>query len=253
MLGLPLAAGNGLDAVVRRYADYGPFLAAFLANFLATFGDKGQLVVVTLASRYDAKRVFAGAMAAFAGWSAVEVMLGAWLTRVLPKGAIGTATGVLFVAFGLWTAYSVYGRYRRGGAPGASTDGGTVTSAVLPDRVAQYTRGYGPMATAFCFIVLAEVGDKTQLLTINLAATFPEAPVAVFCGVVAALGIRTGIDAFLGGRAERWLPTAYIELAAAVVFVAFGLVEFGVVGEDVLVGAIVVALATVAYGRVRER
>ncbi|QLC34112.1 TMEM165/GDT1 family protein [Halarchaeum sp. CBA1220] len=251
MYALPLAAGNGLDAVIQRYAGYGPFLAAFLANFLATFGDKGQLVVITLASRYDAKRVFAGAMAAFAGWSALEVVFGAWLTGVLPQGAIGTVTGVLFLAFGLWTAYTVYGRYRRGGVPGASADGGTV--AMLPDRVARYTRGYGPVATAFCFIVLAEVGDKTQLLTINLAATFPDAPVPVFLGVIAALGIRTGVDAFLGERVERLLPTAYIEVAAAVVFVAFGVVELGVVGENALFGALALALAIVGYGSVRHR
>lgn len=59
------AANAGLQAVIDRYTAYGPLLAAFLANTLATFGDKGQLVVVTLASRYDAKRTFLGAMGAF--------------------------------------------------------------------------------------------------------------------------------------------------------------------------------------------
>ncbi|MFC7166388.1 TMEM165/GDT1 family protein [Halospeciosus flavus] len=107
---LPLA--TGLDAIVERYAHFGPLLAAFLANLLATFGDKGQLVVITLATKYDAKKVFLGSMAAFVGWSALEVAFGQYITAVLPADVMAGVTGTLFLVFGVWTAYQVVRKAR---------------------------------------------------------------------------------------------------------------------------------------------
>lgn len=246
----PLAVGyEGLDAVVSRYAGYGPFVASFLANMLATFGDKGQLVVFMLASRYDAKRVFLGATTAFALWSAVEVALGQWIVRVLPGSVIGRLTGGLFLVFGVWTLVAAarhVRQYRYGSRGPAVADGAVRPVRFLPDRVVDAVSGRGGLVTAFVFVLFAEFGDKTQALTINLAATFPDAPVAVFAGVVAALALRTGIDAWVGERFERWVPTRYVELLAGAVFLAFGFVVLGLLPETALFVtlAAVVALAT---------
>lgn len=243
---LPLQ--SGLDSIVQRYSGHGPLVAAFLANLLATFGDKGQLVVVTLASRYGAKRVFAGAMAAFCLWSAVEVLVGQWITRTIPAGVMTALTGGLFVLFGLWTLYSAYRHFWIAGepAPGdVATGGGLdvgVTARLLPDSVLTRVGAYGGVLTSFAFILFAEFGDKTQLLTINLAAAFPNAPLSVFVGVVAALGLRTGIDAIVGEQAERWIPTKWIELGAAAVFVAFGLFVLGVLGGTGLLAVLAAVL-----------
>ncbi|ESP89317.1 hypothetical protein K933_04846 [Candidatus Halobonum tyrrellensis G22] len=247
---------SGLDAVVDRYAGLGPFLASFLANTLATFGDKGQLVVITLATRYSAKRVFAGAVAAFAAWSALEVALGQWIQAALPAGVITLVTGLLFVGFALWTAVSAARSLRADDGEGAAlTSGGIdvgLTGRLLPERSYRHFGAHGGLFTAFVFIGFAEFGDKTQLLTINLAATFPDAPVAVFAGVLSALALRTGIDAVIGGRIERHVPTERIELGAAVVFLAFGLTVLGVVPQAALLAVLgALALALVA-GLVRS-
>ncbi|MFB6135214.1 MAG: TMEM165/GDT1 family protein [Halobacteriaceae archaeon] len=248
--GPPLAAG--LDAVVRQYAHLGPLLAAFLANLLATFGDKGQLAVITLATRYDAKRVFAGAMAAFAGWSALEVLVGQAVTRALPGWVMRYATGALFVLFGLWTTYQLAARLRA--TTGVATDGqGVDPGLLLPDWLTSLSANSGAFLTAFVFVGFAEFGDKTQLLTINLAATFPGSLLSVYVGVVAALGLRTGIDAFVGERAEQVLPTRYIEGASAVVFVAFGLFEFGLLDELSLILAVAAAVAFCAGAAVERQ
>lgn len=245
---------QGLDAVVRRYSGHGPLVAAFLANFLATFGDKGQLVVVTLASRYDAKRVFAGAVAAFGLWSAVEVLLGRWITRTIPGGVVTVATGVLFLCFGAWTLYSASRRFRRTDRPTAAhatTDDGLavgLSGRVLPDSVLARVGAYGGVFATFAFILFAEFGDKTQLLTINLAATFPDAPLSVYAGVVGALALRTGIDAVVGAQAERWIPTAWVEAGAAVVFVAFGLAVLGAIGQTALLAVLGALLAAALFG-----
>lgn len=237
----------GLDAIVSRYADYGPFAASFLANMLATFGDKGQLVVVALASKYDAKRVFLGAMGAFTLWSALEVIFGSWITSVLPGGVMTTITGTLFLLFGGWTLYSVANRLRETGLPDVSTD--------LVDRLVPVdVTSDGALTTSFVFIMFAEFGDKTQLLTITLAGTFHDSPVLVFLGVLTALGLRTGVDAALGAQAERALPTLYIESAAAVVFVAFGLAVLGVISTAALLATVVVSiLGAVVAGVYRKR
>ena len=248
---------QGMTEVVGRYEVYGPLVASFLSNLLATFGDKGQLVVVVLASRYDPKRVFLGAMAAFGLWSGLEVIFGAWITRVLPANTMTVLTGSLFVAFGIWTFVSVVRQ-----APGSTTleaiagdsqsddiDHVIPESRFLQEELRKLSE-HGPVVTSFLFILLAEFGDKTQLLTINLAATFPESPVLVFVGVMAALGLRTGIDALIGGRARSYLPSRLIQVVAAVVFVAFGLTIFGIISSSALLGIVAISVLTAVAGSV---
>lgn len=261
--------GGGLESTISQYAEYGPLAASFLANLLATFGDKGQLVVITLATRYDAKRVFVGAMAAFGLWSALEVSFGSYVTAVLPPGAITLITGGLFLAFGILTLRNTLARTngtrlpwplgsrsgsheRRQSEPGPEStllqDGG----ASIPSFAARYSARYGAVVTSFVFVMFAEFGDKTQALTIALAGTFPDAPLSVFAGVVAALALRTGVDALIGERVERYIPTRSVEVAAGIVFLAFGLAVFGLLSETALVGVVllvVLGLLVRALGR----
>ncbi|MFB6073320.1 MAG: TMEM165/GDT1 family protein [Halobacterium sp.] len=239
----------GIGGVVDQYAGYGPLFGAFLANVLATFGDKGQLVLLVLAARYDARKVFVGAMGAFTAWSALEVAFGAWIVGVLPDGVMTLLTGGLFVGFGLLTLREALARLGVTPLPWplaprpADTDGGR---NVLSERVQGLITGHGAVVASFLAIAVAEFGDKTQALTIALAAHFPDSRLLVFVGVVAALALRTGIDAAIGDRLEHRLPTGAIELAAAVVFVAFGLAAFGVIGDTALLAAVVGAFALAA-------
>jgi putative Ca2+/H+ antiporter (TMEM165/GDT1 family) len=253
----PLLQSSELQSFVREYADYGPLVASFLVNMLGTVGDKGQLVVVTLASRYDAKRVFLGAMGAFAAWSALEVVLGQALLDAVPPGVMGPLTGVLFVVFGAWTARSAVDRVRvdRRATP-SRADGGVasgLSGRLLPDSVLARVGAYGGVLASFVLVGVAEFGDKTQLLTVNLAVVFPDAPLSVFTGVVAALALRTGVDAVIGERVEAYLPTAAIETGAAVVFVAFGLFVLGVLPEVGLFVVLVAVLVGVTAWGLRAR
>lgn len=261
---------GGLETTIDQYADHGPLVASFLANLLATFGDKGQLVVVTLAARYDARRVFVGAMAAFGLWSALEVTFAASVTALLPPGAMAAVTGGLFLVFGVLTlrnaltgadsirlpwplkAHSESRDNRqpeRRPEPEVLRDGG----GSVPAFAARYSARYGAIVTSFVFIMFAEFGDKTQALTIALAGTFPDAPLSVFVGVVAALGLRTGVDALIGGRIERYIPTRSVEVAAGIVFLAFGLAVFGVLSETMLVGVVVLVVLGLVARVLRRR
>mgnify|MGYP006286644557 FL=1 len=227
-----------------------------ISNLLATFGDKGQLVVITLATRYDAKKVFVGAMGAFTLWSALEVAFGQYVVAVLPAGVVTLLTGGLFVVFGVWTARSASRGLRDGDASRSITSGTGLdvglSGRLVPDALLVRAGSYGGLLVGFLFVLFAEFGDKTQLLTINLAATFPDAPVSVFLGVIAALALRTGVDAAIGGKAEAVLPTAYIEAGAAVVFLAFGAVVLGA-PTAVLYAALAGLVAAAGVGLARRR
>lgn len=244
-----MSAAAGIGGVIEQYESYGPLVGAFLANSLATFGDKGQLVVLALAARYDAKEVFLGAIGAFTVWSALEVVFGAWITSVLPPGVMAVITGGLFVGFGLLAFRKSLHQLRASGrswplgSRPADTDGG---HDAFSARVQRVMTGHGAVVASFLAIGLAEFGDKTQALTIALAANFPEQKLPVFVGVVAALGLRTGVDTAIGGHLERRLPTGAIEFAAAIVFLAFGLAAFGVISETGLIAAIALAFVAAA-------
>lgn len=242
-----MSEAAGLQHLVDQYAGYGPFVASFVTNFLATFGDKGQLAVITLATTYDAKKVFAGATAAFACWNAIEVALGTNLVSVVPGGVMPFVTGGLFLAFGAWSAYQAVSF--AADSEHASDD---LLRSMLPEGVFERLDGRGAFVVAFVTIAVAEVGDKTQLLTVNLSATYPGAPLHVFFGAWFGLALRTGIDAFVGEAAERFLPTAAMQAGAAAIFVAVGLFELGVLsGTGVLVVAALAVLVAVA-GAIRR-
>ncbi len=231
MVGTPTPLAAGLQQVIHRYDGYGPLVAAFLANLLATFGDKGQLVVVTLASRYDAKKVFLGAVAAFSLWSTVEIAFGHLIESILPGAVITLLTGGLFVIFGCWTLKTAVPKFTEdtSSTPPLVTGGGMdvgMTGKVIPDRLLNRMGAYGGVLSTFVFIMFAEFGDKTQLLTINLSTTFPNSPLSIFVGVMTALGLRTGLDALIGERFERVLPTKWLELVASFVFLLFGALVF---------------------------
>ena len=75
--------------------------------------------------------------------------------------------------------------------------------------------------TAFAAIFLAELGDKTQLAAIAMAASTKK-PLSVFAGGAAALVAVTGIGVVFGEALVRAVPEIYIRRAAAALFVVIG-------------------------------
>ncbi len=77
-------------------------------------------------------------------------------------------------------------------------------------------------ASAFGAVFLAELGDKTQLAAISLAAS-SNRPVSVFAGASAALVTVTLLGVLLGAALTNVLPLAYLRKAGALAFVAIGI------------------------------
>ena len=77
------------------------------------------------------------------------------------------------------------------------------------------------IVTTFGAIFLAEMGDKTQLAAMTMAAETKK-PFAVFIGAAVALACVSALGVAVGGALGHYLPVAWIKRVAAVAFIAIG-------------------------------
>jgi Ca2+/H+ antiporter, TMEM165/GDT1 family len=175
------------------------FLSSFGIIFLAELGDKTQLTAMALALRFPWRKIFVGIALAFALLNLGAVLVGKLLFALLPLFWIKLVSGGLFLFFGVATLRS---------SPD-DDDGNPKIHAASAFR------------TAFLMIFVAELGDKTQLVTASLAAQHPQ-QLAVFCGSTLALWSVSLIGIFLGKQLVRYIPLRYIHRAAGVLFLIFG-------------------------------
>lgn len=189
-----------MDALtaVAGAGDLSGAATTFLLIVLAEFGDKSQLVCMTLAARYRGWPVLLGAAGAFALLNLLAVLFGAAVAAWLPDWLVLAAVGTLFALFGVHAL-----RYEE-----EAED--EETPAEVP--------GHGIVVTTFLLIFLAEFGDKTQLAVAGLGST--TAAPAVWTGATLAL-ICTSAAGILAGR--RWLnrlPLHWIHRISGVFFLA---------------------------------
>ena len=166
--------------------------------FVAELPDKTMVASIVLASRYHPTPVWIGTAAAMIVNAAVAVAAGRLLT-LLPHRAVDAVVAALFAAGALYLLLTKEAAEEREG-----------------EEAAERVRTKRRVALAsFGVIVLAELGDITQVLTANLAAHYRD-PYSVFVGSAAALVAVTTLGV-VGGRALiRVLPLAAIRKAAGV-------------------------------------
>jgi len=180
-------------------------LAAFTAGLLlitiSELGDKTFFIAVILAMRHSRRLVFLGVLAALAAMTVLSVLLGQ-IISVFPKNYIHFGEIALFIGFGLKLLYDA------SRMPAKSENTGAKEAACV---VAQQNEGGTmPMSAkvlsspnvaillqAFVMTFLAEWGDRTQISTIALAASYQ--PAGVTTGAIVGHGICTAI-AVIGGR-----------------------------------------------------
>lgn len=179
--------------------DLSVFITTFGIIFLAELGDKTQLTAMALALRYPWKKIFIGIAAAFALLNLGAVLVGKLLFALLPLFWIKLVSGGLFLYFGIATLRT---------SPDEDEDGVKVKAA-------------GAIRTAFLMILMAELGDKTQLVTASLAAQHASA-LTVFLGSTLALWTVSLLGIFLGKQLVRIIPLRYIHRAAGCLFLLFG-------------------------------
>jgi Ca2+/H+ antiporter, TMEM165/GDT1 family len=177
------------------------FLTSFGIIFLAELGDKTQLTAMALALRFPWRKIFVGIALAFALLNLGAVLIGKILFAVLPLFWIQLVSGGLFLFFGV----------------------ATLRSMAASDEDDPKIHAASAFRTAFLMIFMAELGDKTQLVTASLAAQHPQ-QLAVFCGSTLALWSVSLTGIFLGKQLVRYIPLRYIHRAAGILFLLFGAV-----------------------------
>ena len=168
---------------------------------LGEVGDKTQLLALLLAARYRAPRaIIAGIFVATLVNHAAAAALGAWLTRVVDPQWLRWVLGASFVAVALWM--------------------------LVPDKIDAAEAERAPSRfgvfwlTAVAFF-LAEMGDKTQIATVMLAARY-DALVTVTAGTTLGMMIANVPAVLLGERVVRLVPAHWVHRIAAVAFASIG-------------------------------
>jgi len=176
------------------------FLVSVGVVALAEIGDKTQLLAFVLAARFRRPLpVIAGiAIAtllnhAMAGW------LGVVLARFAEAEWLRWLVGASFLLFAAWT----------------------LIPDKLDERDARITKAGAFIATAVAFF-LVEIGDKTQIATVALAATY-QSLVIVTLGTSLGLLLVNAPSVLLGEKAASRVPAAWIRRGAAVSFAGLGM------------------------------
>lgn len=164
--------------------------------FLAEIGDKSQLVCMTLAARHRHLPVLLGAIAAFLILNTLAVVFGAGLAQWIPERILAGAVALLFGAFGIKSLLT--------------------QEEVGEDGEVEEKPGHGIFATTFLMLLLAEMGDKTQIAIAGLASTLPA--LAVWIGATLALITTSALGVWLGVTLLRRIPIHRLHQVSGVFF-----------------------------------
>tara|TARA_B100000674_G_scaffold273386_1_gene225762 strand:+ start:330 stop:902 length:573 start_codon:yes stop_codon:yes gene_type:complete len=178
-------------------------LTAFGVVFVAELGDKTQLAAAGFATRYQARLVAAGVVVGYVAVSSISVLIGAVAGAAFPTRAVNIAAALVFIIVGFATL--------RAGDPdaGAPKPPGSGRAAV------------GVAGSIALAIVLAELGDKTMLATISLAASGET--VATWIGATAGITSAGLLGVVFGDAIARRMPLQVVRLGAAALFLSIGL------------------------------
>jgi len=129
---------------------------AFLLQLTALPGEKGQLVIAGLATRYNPYMVVAGASTAFGGWTVIEILLGNALKGALPAVYLDGITAGLFFIFGGWLLYTTVDSVE---TPTVAPEGSRLAAmqSRLPKRLHGFLPSFGSWSSASS-VIKTQVG-----------------------------------------------------------------------------------------------
>ncbi len=175
------------------------FLVSTLVVAIGEIGDKTQLLALILAARFRRPvPIILGILFATLMNHSLAGLLGAWVRAAVAPDALRWGLGLSFLAIAAW--------------------------ALKPDRIDDEPVAigkYGAFAVTLVAFFLAEIGDKTQVATVALAARF-DSLVAVVAGTTAGMLVADVPAVFLADRASTKIPFKAIRYMAAALFAAMG-------------------------------
>ena len=167
---------------------------------LAEIGDKTQLLALLLAARFRRPwPIIAGIFVATLANHALAGAVGAWLSSLAGPAVLRWVLGLSFIAMGVWI--------------------------LIPDRVDDGPEAsaprFGVFGTTLIAFFLLEMGDKTQIATVALAAKYPSL-LGVVAGTTVGMMLANVPAVLLGEVAAKRLPMRLVHGIAAAIFVVLG-------------------------------
>lgn len=167
---------------------------------MGEIGDKTQLLALLLAARFRRPvPILFGILGATLLNHTLAGLLGEWIRTAVSPGVLRWSLALSFLAIAAW--------------------------ALRPDELDQQPRDigrYGAFAITFVAFFLAEIGDKTQLATVALAARF-DSLAAVVAGTTTGMLIADTPAVFLAEKASLRIPFKTVRYIAAALFAAMGI------------------------------
>ncbi|MFB6223134.1 MAG: TMEM165/GDT1 family protein [Haloarcula sp.] len=151
-------------------------------------GEKVQLIIAGLSTRFNPFLVVGAAGTAFAGWTALEIWFGSVVTGLLPGIVLDSLTAFMFFVFAILLVRTAPASVDEDRKPSTSsiTDGGQLDVQV-PFVDWQVPNRLGGFLPIFAMMAFGEFGDKTQLITITLAAQYSAYQSAIWTGEMLAI------------------------------------------------------------------
>ena len=177
------------------------FLVSFSSVATAEMGDRTQLLALVLAARFRKPwPMVAAVLCATVANHAIAGLIGVWVGKLLNPDRLGLLVGVSMLAMALWT--------------------------LKPDKLDEKQRpisGAGAFLATLVAFFIAEIGDKTQIATMALAAAYSSLW-AVVAGTTSGMMLANVPVIFLGNAFANRLPLRAIHYVASALFLVIGLV-----------------------------
>lgn len=175
-------------------------IKAFLLVFVAEMGDKSQIIAMTFATQYKKKDVLAGVAIAAILNHGLAIVLGRYLSKVVPLNLVQILGGFVFIIFGVLS----------------------LKDEELDDFNAN--KSLGPISTVAMAFFISELGDKTQLTAMTLASE-ATSPLFILIGTASAMVTTSALGILVGSKIGDKIPDIFIKIVSSVVFVIFGITK----------------------------
>lgn len=185
------------------------FLTVLITIFIAEMGDKTQLLLVAMAGKYKIPHILTGTWLATVVLNLMAVGVGAALSNYLDMRIIKLVAGAAF----FWFAYAA------------------LKSDDEEEEQKEMKHHFGPVLAIFVSFFIGELGDKTQLSGITLAANYTNHSMmnafCVFLGCTLGLILADLIGLIAGVILKSKLPTKVLNILSFCIFSVFGVLNIG--------------------------
>ncbi|MDO9183624.1 MAG: TMEM165/GDT1 family protein [Bacteriovorax sp.] len=172
---------------------------SFLLVSLTEMGDKTQLLAFVLATRFKRPwTIFAGIFVATVLNHLLAASAGVWVANTVSPLILKRILASIFLIFAVWI--------------------------LIPDKDEELseTRKWGPFLTTVVTFFLAEMGDKTQIATVTLAAKYHDL-ILVTIGTTIGMMVTDGLAVFFGDKMTKYIPMKWIHIFAAFLYIIFAI------------------------------